>query len=75
MRFKSLIKSITVIVVTLWSLLTLVVVFSLFDRFYNPGYKGITNLDIKHYLVISAVTVPTIIGLWRLGIALKEKDS
>ncbi len=60
---KSIIKFLEKSIFYLWILLTIIVVYFIIERFLNPGYKGISIVDLKLYLKISIIVLVIIIIL------------
>jgi hypothetical protein len=59
---KEVIKKLATGIFMIWLLLTIIVFYFLFDRFTNPGYKGISNTDLIDYGKISIVILAIFIG-------------
>jgi len=59
---RKLINIIKYIFVGIWGILTIIVIIFLIHRFLNPGWKSISNLDLKNYGEISLYFLP-IIGI------------
>jgi hypothetical protein len=57
LTLKWLINILTYTMIGLWSLLTAIVVVFLIDRWTNPGWKSISNHDLKDYGLITIVVL------------------
>jgi hypothetical protein len=51
--FKIIFKILAGLIFGLWTILTLIVLFFLLDRWTNPGRKGISDVDLMLYAKIS----------------------
>ena len=49
------------VILYLWIVLTIVIIYFIVDRFLNPGYKGISNVDLKLYLKVSIIFLVLIV--------------
>lgn len=70
---KRLLNILKYILVGLWVFLTIIVIIFLIDRWLNPGWKGISNRDLKDYGIISLIFF-AILGLFKfLTFTISEK--
>jgi uncharacterized BrkB/YihY/UPF0761 family membrane protein len=56
MIIKKLVNVIAYLMMGLWSILTIIVIFFLIHRWTNPGWKSISNTDLKDYGVITLIS-------------------
>lgn len=54
------------LVLAFWLLLTIIIIYFIIQRFINPSFKGISNMDLKIYLKISIVTFILILILKKI---------
>jgi hypothetical protein len=57
---KQFINIIKKTILYFWLFLTIIVLYFIIQRFVNPNYKGISNVDLKLYLKISIVILISI---------------
>jgi hypothetical protein len=57
----------------IWGFLTIIVIIFLIHRFLNPGWKSISNIDLKNYAKISLLFLPIIGILHYLRILINRK--
>jgi hypothetical protein len=43
------------IIIALWCIITLFVILALVDKSFNPGFKSISQLDLRNYLKFSLI--------------------
>ena len=60
LSIRKLINIIKYIIIGIWGLLTIIVILFLIHRLLNPGWKSISNLDLKNYGKISLIFIPVI---------------
>ncbi len=54
---KKLMTTLAYLIIGLWSLLTIIVAFFLIDSWSNPGYKSISNHDLKDYGKVTLIMI------------------
>ena len=52
---RKLINLLRYFIVGIWSVLTIIVIIFLIHRWLNPGWKSISNHDLKDYGIISLI--------------------
>jgi hypothetical protein len=57
---KKMINILSYVIIGLWGLLTIIVIVFLINRWTNPGWKSISNNDLKDYGQITVVVLVTI---------------
>ena len=60
---KGIINIIEKSILYFWIFLTIIVLYFIIQRFVNPTYKGISNVDLKLYLKISVGILAVIVIL------------
>ncbi len=60
---KRIINIIEKSILYFWIFLTIIVLYFLIQRFVNPTYKGISNVDLKLYLKISVGILAVVVIL------------
>ncbi len=67
------------LVVTLWFLLTAVVIYTFYERLSHPNVKSISNYDLKLYAIISITVLLLYYGFGKLAdkikVTAKKNDS
>ena len=59
---KEVLKTLAAAIFMLWLLISMVVVYFLYDRFSNPGWKSMSNTDLILYGEVSIVVLIIFIG-------------
>ena len=70
---RKLINVIKYIFVGIWGFLTTIVIIFLIHRFLNPGWKSISNIDLKKYGEISLIFIPIIALIQYLRFLIQRK--
>ncbi len=70
---KNFINIMKYIFAGIWGFITVIVIIFLIHRFLNPGWKSISNLDLKNYGKISLLFMPIIGILHYLKIIINRK--
>jgi hypothetical protein len=70
---RKLINIIKYIFVGIWGFITIIVIIFLIHRLLNPGWKSISNLDLKNYGKISLFFLPVIGILQYLRFSIHKK--
>ncbi len=70
---KKQLKYIRYFFVTLWSLLTLIIIAALITKWLNPGVKNISNQDLKEYGIISTAFFIMILTLSFINNSISKK--
>ena len=71
--FKKLISIIAYTILGLWSILTIIVIYFLIHRWTNPGWKSISNHDLKDYGQITIIILPIVGFLFIVRYFIKKR--